>query len=105
MGSSPALGSVLTVQSLLGILSLPAPPLLALSLSLKINKPKNKIKRKWRRVQGLEEVNGNEDDTHITSCLPVDGFLFSGLPEKALGNLSDFCFRAEKDLFQLGSFL
>ena len=31
MGSSPALGSVLTVQSLLGVLSLPlsAPPLLA----------------------------------------------------------------------------
>ena len=41
VGLSPALGSVLTVQNLLGILSLPPRPLslsCALSLSLKINK-------------------------------------------------------------------
>ena len=46
VSSSPASGSVLTVQSLLRILSLPlssAPPLLTLSLSLsKINKLKKK---------------------------------------------------------------
>ena len=37
-GSSPALGSVLAVWSLLGILSLPLPRLCALSLSLSLNK-------------------------------------------------------------------
>ena len=42
MSSSPTLGSVLTLQSLLGILSpsFSAPPLLALYLSHKINKNK-----------------------------------------------------------------
>ena len=48
MGSSPMSVSVLTAQSLLGILSLPLslplPCSLSLSLSLKINKLKNKIK-------------------------------------------------------------
>ena len=45
MNSSPTSGPALTAWRLLGILSLPlfAPPLLALSLSLKINKLKNKI--------------------------------------------------------------
>ena len=38
VGSSPVLGSALTVQSLLGILSLSLWPSPALSLSLKINK-------------------------------------------------------------------
>ena len=38
MGLSPASSSALTTRSLLGSLSLSAPPLLVLSLSLKINK-------------------------------------------------------------------
>ena len=41
MSSSPALGSMLTVWSLLGIASLPS---CFLSLSLKINKSKNKVR-------------------------------------------------------------
>ena len=50
MGSSPIWGSVLTVQSLLGILSLSVPPLHSRSLSLKINKLKKRKEKKPNSV-------------------------------------------------------
>ena len=57
MSSSPALGSVLAVQSLLGILSLPAPPLLhTLSLSLQINLRKRE--KMCLRQSGFEKAKG-----------------------------------------------
>ena len=58
MGSSPVLGSVLTMQSLLEILFLPlsAPPLLMRALSLKLKKKKKKRSRQGRESWDLLHI-------------------------------------------------
>ena len=66
MGSSPALGSVLTARSLEPALdsvsprSLPAPPLLTLCLSLK-NKHERKLKNKTKRKP-------TDEEEHFVTC-------------------------------------
>ena len=58
MGSSPTSGSVLTVRSLLGILSL------SLSLSLKINK----LKKKKHSIEAWLSIAWEEDHPPVRSC-------------------------------------
>ena len=53
MGSSPALGSVLTVQSLRGILSLPLPCVFSLSLSQSLSQSINRRLRSPRVADAL----------------------------------------------------